>query len=562
MSEAGSLYLALLEALDAPEALGKLIQLLSHPLVVVGDREAWHAWRMQFERASRGVATHKPGQLPALLPVLREGAPYRAVEALVRALFDASRQRHSLSSWLKRLQDILAPLVPMAGQGAEPVNEALERLGAADLLGPISSSDMAGLLRRALDENWRAPQFDAHPQLFMLTPVEARLQHYERVILASMSDTTWPGQAAQGPWLNRAQQEQLGLPGVEAHTALIAHDVLMLASGGEVFLTYAQREGGAPVARSRFIERLMTLLAARRVAEETLHATNYRAMAQAVDASGAFEPAKPPQVTPRQRPTKLDVSQLDKLFSDPYSLYARYLLGLRKLEEVDAEPEMKDFGSIAHKALEGLASYWNSHEAAPPQAAVHQMVADALAPFSNRPVVQLFWQQRLARALAFVNAQEALRRAKPGLRVDAEQSLEVVVKLVEDNLVLSGRIDRLEAQEGARRLIDYKTGSAPTEKDIREGKAVQLLAYALMLGEQGQAVDAVEYWSLPAAKRAGSITELAMDVAGREALLSPLRAALADFMDPTTELLAQPTHEKSAFENDYAGVSRYDEWAG
>lgn len=69
----------------------------------------------------------------------------------------------------------------------------------------------------------------------MLTPVEARLQHFDRVILGSMVERLWPGMHGQSPWLNLAQQAQLGLPSAEQHSTLMAHDVLMLGSCGGYF---------------------------------------------------------------------------------------------------------------------------------------------------------------------------------------------------------------------------------------------------------------------------------------------------------------------------------------
>jgi ATP-dependent helicase/nuclease subunit B len=556
-SEAGSLYLAMLEAMESPESVQKLIQLLNHPLVRVGGVDEWAAWRAQFEGSARGVMTQKPGQLPPLNAALREGKPYRAVEALARGLLDMSRQRFSVSLWVERLQNLLAPLVTQAGQGREPVQAALETLTAADLLGPVTSHDIAGLLRRALGEDWRAPQFHAHPQLFMLTPVEARLQHFDRVILGQMQEAIWPGTQSQGPWLNRAQQALLGLPAGEAHHGLVAHDILMLASGGEVFLTYPARDGGSPTARSRYIERLVTLLASHGVEENQLLAGSYKTISHGLNASRSYQPSAPPCPAPVDRPAAMAVSKLDAMFSDPYSLYARYVLELRKLDRVDAEPEPRDFGVIAHVMLQHLSEHWNEVGTPPDHAQMVEMVARALAPMGSRPAVQLFWQRRLMRALQFVNDEEATRRATGNMQVSAERNAKQDIALGGTTLSLHGRIDRLEVEGQNRRIIDYKTGKAPTTNEIAQGKAVQLLAYALMLGEQGASVQGLEYWALPAGKREGGMTLFAPEAD----LLEKLRAALAVFMDPATPLLAEPLPRKAKFESDYAGISRYDEWA-
>lgn len=554
-SPTGSAWLALLEAAEAPESLHPLLHLLRHPLLKAGD--GWDSWLTAFERAARGVSTHAPGQLPGLPAALR-GEHATRVGTLSAALLELARARLSASDWLARCAQLLSQWM-QPGEGEETISTALEALVAADMFGPLELDAFAALLRQALDAPWRGPQFNAHPRLFMLTPVEARLQHFEHVVLGNMQDAIWPGERAQSPWLNLAQQAQLGLPNAKDHAALMAHDVLMLASAPSVLLTWRQRDGGSPTQRSRYVERLVARLAAQGVEESALVCVHYKPIATALDAAAAFAPAQAPQPCPAERPSLLPVSALDRLFSDPYSLYARYLLRLRPLDALDAEPEARDFGIIAHSALRQLSEHWNIHATAPDSASLHAMATQALAAFAKRPNVQLFWQPRLIAALEYVNVQEALRR-ESGMATQSELPVKGEVALANGNLVLEGRIDRLEEGE-SRQLVDYKTGAPPTTKDMQEGRAVQLIAYAMLLAAQGRRPDALEYWGLPSGKRDGAIQWLAWDDATAAPLETALCDALAVLMDPQTPLLARPLSGDRQV-SDYDGISRYDEWAG
>ena len=60
------------------------------------------------------------------------------------------------------------------------------------------------------------------------------------------------------------------------------------------------------------------------------------------------------------RPHRLPVNALDTLFSDPFSVYERHVLGLKELDAMDAEAQASDFGSLAHKAIHALTLHWNS----------------------------------------------------------------------------------------------------------------------------------------------------------------------------------------------------------
>lgn len=549
-SEAGSAYQLLLEAIESPEALQPLITLLRHPLSGI-DR----AWLTMFEQQARGLSTHRIGQLPHLPSALRSGDAYETAHAFAQSLAELARGRFPASQWIERCTLLLTRIMPIAGQGQGPVHEALEGLSDADLLSDLDSYACAGLLRRALDAPWRAPQFKAHPRLFMLTPIEARLQFFDRVILGNMQDGVWPGLRSQSPWLNRSQQEQLGLPGAEEHSALMAHDVLLLGSMPRVLLTHRLRDGGSPAARSRYLERLVTLLATHGIDEAVIACDTYRAVARTIDAAPHYAPAEPPQPRPGVRPASLPVSALDALFSDPYQLYARYVLHLRALDPLDAEPEPRDFGTLAHRALHRLTETWNQTGQGLDPEALAVLADSVLAPLAARPNVQLFWRTRLLAALAFVNQQEALRRHDD---TAVQSEVPVEGRIGGCSLVLHGRIDRLEPGI----VVDYKTGKPPSKKEMLEGRAVQLLAYAMLLAERGAPPAALEYWGLPAGKRESSIEWLEWTPELASDLGTKLTRVLQQFLDPATPLLARPIASNERFDNDYDGISRYDEWAG
>jgi ATP-dependent helicase/nuclease subunit B len=263
-----------------------------------------------------------------------------------------------------------------------------------------------------------------------------------------MVERLWPGVHGQSPWLNLAQQEELGLPGIAQHATLIAHDVLMHGSCTEVFLTYPNREAGSPVARSRYVERLLALAQAQGIPASALEANDYPRLALA-RYEAAFAPEGEPHPRPKERPTKLSASMLDQITSDPFSIYARSILGLAPLKELDAEPEPRDFGSIAHVLLQQLATHWSEQGQAPTTPVMQEMVALALRDFADRPAVELFWSRRLMQALLFVNQQEEHRRGT----VQSEMPIEQAVSTPHGALTLHGRIDRFEGNV----IVDYKT---------------------------------------------------------------------------------------------------------
>ena len=547
----GSLWMLLLATMREPERLLHLRSLLHHPRLEIS-----RALLGLFEPYWYGVHPRHPGELPKLPESIRMHDEYPAVERFVRATASLTAAAIAPTVWVSEIKRLLSPWREELQSGDEAIEEILESFSDADLFGPVSIEEFSALIQQRFQEARRHGGVAAHPQLVMLTPVEARLEKFDRVILGSMTENLWPGLPKTNAWLNLAAQASIGIAPPTHHVSLVAHDVLMLGSCKEVFCTWPQRDGGSPTDRSRFIERLVALLAMHEVPEKAITATHYNEWADQLFAAQEFTPATPPEPKPvkEHRPTRLPVSSLDTLFSDPYSIYARYVLNLRALEEVDAEADASDFGSLAHKAIQALTNAWNETGATASQQNLAAMADKALQDFSNRASTALFWRTRLIRALEFVNQMEAQRRNNATLTVTTESSVEKELLLTaSEKMTLHGRLDRLEKSSNGAVIADYKTGNIPTSKKMLEGSATQLLAYALLTTD----VAALEYWQLPHAKQEGMIVRIEQEEWLQSAVLDRLKEGLMRMLDETTPFLAQPDRVR-----DYDGISRYDEWAG
>ncbi len=550
-TECGSLVFAMLDYIANASRTLPMLALLRHPLL----QSSWADWLAQMEPHARGLARHQPGQLPPIPPELRTPKEARQAASLLRACTELTQRRLAPSGWVAALRSI-APLTQ--GEGADAVGEALDALAHADAMGALELDAFTALAGEALATAWRGGIHEGHPDIAMLTPVEARLEQFDRVILANMQDALWPGLARPGAWLNLAQQQALGLPSPEEEASLAAHDLLLLGSQPEVFITWPQREKGSPTIRSRYIERLAACLAVQGIAEPQLQALDYVHWARQWH-DAPYAPAAPPMPRPMagRRPQALAVTRLNRLTTDPYFIYARDVLGLRELDPIDKEADASEFGTLAHDAIAALDRHWQQHARPATPEELREIADAALAPFIANPEAALFWQHRLQRALAFVERCEPHRR-DTHVQVSAEAKLQQTLPLAGTPLTLYARLDRVEEEAGGITIGDYKTGTAPSDREGMDGRAPQLLAYALMLEAQGKPVLNLEYWELPGGKREGDIRPAPLS----DELLEQLRQLLADFMHPDAPLLARPLPSKNEhYSNPYDGISRYDEWA-
>ncbi len=129
-----------------------------------------------------------------------------------------------------------------------------------DLLDEIDPVSYPGLFETLLADASYWPRFGLHPRLHILSPIEARLQRFDKVMLGGLNEGTWPADAAPDPWMSRPMRVRFGLPATERAIGQSAHDFYLFCASPEVILSRARKVEGAPTVPSRWLVRLETLV--------------------------------------------------------------------------------------------------------------------------------------------------------------------------------------------------------------------------------------------------------------------------------------------------------------
>jgi len=460
-----------------------------------------------------------------------------------------------------------------AGEAAAGfVAEAIE---AASALGDIPPGSYAGLIDALLGGRVVRPSYGAHPRLFIWGLLEARLQHADVMILGGLNEGTWPPDSEADPWMSRPMRKAFGLPAPERRIGLTAHDFAQAFAAPEVVLTRAQRIDGTPTVPARWLVKLEKILDKfglfpdERNARQWLH---WQALLDeptpATTSRADRRPAPKPPVA--ARPRRLSVTQVETWMRDPYSVYARHILGLRELDPIDAPPDRADYGTIIHAILD---QFLKAHPKALPPDAFERLSTLGEAKFAEQsvpPGVRAFWWPRFLRIARWVADSEAERRN--GLtEIASEVSGEVSIDGPAGPFKVTAIADRIDRQaDGSLQIFDYKTGAAPNPKEVAAGFAPQLPLEAMIAMAGGfTGIGAGEISKLaflrlsggnPAGEEKPATKDSDLQTLATEAR-DGLKGLVASFDDPATPYEARPRPEMAPRYSAYEHLARIKEWA-
>jgi len=323
-----------------------------------------------------------------------------------------------------------------------------------------------------------------HGRLRILGAIEARLVRADRLILAGLEEGVWPAATPTDPFLSRPMRARLGLPPPERRVGLAAHDFAQAACAPDVVLVHSERRGGQPAVKSRWLWRLQTL--ARGAGLSIPRADAVLEWARALDAPERFAPAERPRPTPpvAARPRKLPVTAVETWVRDPYAVYARHVLKLRRLDR-PAEPfEAMARGSAVHKALERFALAWPAELPDACADLLHRRLLEELE-FAGMGDAAMVREAVLAEECARWLSEWEQRRRAAGIELLVERTGAVAFEAPGGTFTLTAKADRIEVRGDRADILDFKTGAPPTASQIEAGFAPQLTLTAAILAEGG-----------------------------------------------------------------------------
>jgi ATP-dependent helicase/nuclease subunit B len=538
--------------LAAQAALGglepvTLLALLKHPLLRLGAKEGAHAVAIAtLERALLRGPRPRPGSdgLAQALSTFRANRDHlhrsdprwliaddefdvagELIATLGEALAPLERLKvgdHPLAFLATWHRDVVAALNPELGDNAlagidttaRAFNELIESPSAAGI--SVARGDYAEMFHALIAGRVvRRPEI-RDVRVHIYGPLEARLQSIDRVVLGGLNEGSWPPETRNDPWLSRPMRADLGLDPPERRIGLSAHDFAQALGTPEVILSRAAKVAGSPTVTSRFVQRIAALAGEARWDAALMRGKSYLEFARALDSPADVKSAERPAPKPKveARPLRVSVTAIEDWLRDPYTIYAKYILRLQPLDAVDTAPGARDRGTVIHGAIGDYTELFAQKPPADPMKELLALGEKHFATLADYPEARAFWWPRYLRIAQWFAQWDGARRADVKT-LYAEIKGELKFAIGKREFTLSAIADRIEQrQDGSYAILDYKTGAARTEKQVRTGLAPQLTLEAAILRGGGfkdisaGSVSEISYVTLKGGEPAGKPNEI------------------------------------------------------
>jgi ATP-dependent helicase/nuclease subunit B len=180
------------------------------------------------------------------------------------------------------------------------------------------------------------------------------------------------------------------------------------------------------------------------------------------------------------RPSKISVSGVERLMSNPYCYYAKYIAKLDVLEDIARTAGPREFGIILHEVIANVACE-NSFEDY--VSAFHEAFYSQVAKYHIPFAISRLWSVRLQSVVK--NLYEYIKN-NPSIYAFNETPGGVCLSLNDRQIELHCVADRIELYPSSYvRIIDYKTGYIPSTNEVNLGIYPQLAIEKFILLKGG-----------------------------------------------------------------------------
>lgn len=397
----------------------------------------------------------------------------------------------------------------------------------------------------------------------ILSNIESRLLSFDHVIIAGLNEGNWPAKMRFDPWLTNNIYNLLDLTPPELTIGQAAYDFFCLLQQKNVLLTRAITSNGAATSPTRWLVRIETLaqkIGILDIIKPKQHYlkewTKHLLYHDNIENTEKQTPIRPIVLNGLK---KLSVTQVEKLIRDPYSIYTSTILGLKKLDPLEKQPDQKDFGIFIHSVMDQFNKLYDSSN--DHKQMLHKISAKTLNEITENQTIKHLWQLKFDQMSPWILKFEQNKRHTNDIKIYTEISSKINIL---PNFTLSMKADRIEVNKDLVTIIDFKTGSVPTQQDVKLGFSPQLPLEALILSKGIEHINIettniqLSYVQLTPGKNLGKVTAVNLTPEIANDYITEGLSNLIKQFNEGTPFLISPRKNKALKYNEISHLERVE----
>ena len=421
----------------------------------------------------------------------------------------------------------------------------------------ITFGEFAGLCRNYIFNKYIMNFYCYNHNIILTTAKEVQLIDADSVIIASANTGNWDTVTDNDAWMSRQILNQFSKNSSIQNEEQMKCTFERFLQKKNIIITRSKMVRGEQQLPVKFLKKMIQ---GKKIvnAEWIKKIINYERIAQ----NSIKTKFVPPRPSINLRPQKFSATGIKLLHDNPYNFYAKYILELRELSKINKIKNMR--GNFIHKVLEDFVK--NATDKTDVQKLIHVSKNVLQKMHLNESDFGL-WFFRLPRLLKFVTRNLDNDR-KSFTEIEGKINFEISP---EKYIYLSSKADRIDVNScGAVSIIDYKTGTVPSLKEVKNFDASQLPIEGLIYLKNGfnipiitnQKIESLSFWALNEPDRGGEIKIISNDYNEIEKLIESTIDELKKMLYAyNIDGIAYDYNPKYKFDKSYAHLARKKEWS-
>ena len=336
----------------------------------------------------------------------------------------------------------------------------------------LNLSDARAMLADAISSVSVRGVMDDEAKIAVLGTIESRMQTADVIILTGLNEGMFPAQGYENAWLPRNLAKEIGLPSTDRKVSLQSLDFINLSCGKEVYWLRSCVSGGIQTTESRFLSRILA-----RCAEIDLLTGQDILKCVRMRDSIDLKPLDYSAPVPPADWSDVYVTALEFLIHNPYAFYVRHILKLQPKDDYWLPPDARVFGNIVHEVIQNAKDFSKC-------SLIKELDLKARDILGSDSILFHFWHKRFNEIAPLVEQE---------FTNEDFIAAEITGKVNIAGRNICARADRI--WDGC--VIDIKTGTAPSKKQLEDGNMPQLPLEAYIMQNGGFPIQVTEKSKTP-----------------------------------------------------------------